>query len=188
MINKQKRANELNKFRKGDSEIIMKLYGSITAYVLGWKRNYKLSDDDISDIVQNTMYKLIKNLRENTTELTCTLTTYALGFTKNTIMQFADENTRFKRIWEADFINDQISTVSHGDNNMELKWKIFNDEFRKLSKECQALLELKMEQYKQKEIAEIMNTESVKYIKKRTYLCRQKFTDLIQNNPNYKNI
>ncbi len=188
MINKRKIANELNKFRSGDPGLINKLYGAIKAYVLGWKKTYKLSDDDIDDILQNTMYELTKNLSDNTKELTCGLTTYAIGFTKNTIKQCADENIRFKRIWDDDFMEDQIFFEYQDISNRELKWRMFNEEFRNLSIECQRLLELKMEQYKQKEIAEMMNTESVKYIKKRTHLCKQKFINFVRNNPKYKNL
>lgn len=185
---KQNDTNELIKFRNGDKDIINKLYSSITKYALSWKERYNISDDDVQDIVHNTLYALIKNLRENTGDISCSLTTYAVGFTKNMIMHFVEENSRFKRIWDDTYIEEQVPFDTQNKGELESKWRIFNKEFRALPAECQKLLELKMEQYKQKEIAALLNTESVNYIKKRSHLCMKKFMSLVENNPNFKNV
>jgi len=188
MTNKRKVRKELKNFRNGDQLIVKQLYQRIIVYILAWRKTYYLNEEDVNDIAQNTMYHLILNLRDADIELSCKLSTYAIAFAKKQIQRFADNEKRFKRIKEETFIDEQLFSENVEDKNMEQKWKIFNAEFNKLSKECKTLIDLHIQEIRQKDIAKIAGYNSVNYVKKRIYLCRKKLWELIQDNPNYKKI
>ena len=66
----------------------------------------------------------------------------------------------------------------------EEKWKLFNQSFEQLGKDCKQLLKLFFEGNPMKTIAEVMG-HSPAYVKLKKFNCKKKLIDLIKKDQRY---
>ena len=72
--------------------------------------------------------------------------------------------------------------------NSNERYIIYQVHFKKLSQNCQKILELYMARIQLKEIANILGYKSDQYVKKRKHQCKEKLVNSIKNDPRYKEL
>jgi len=146
------------------------------------------SDEDAQDIYQDAILVIYqKIMRENLT-LNSSFSTYLYSVCrllwlkqleqKKLKTMFMEDTSKFVEL------DDGITDV-HESN---IRYKLYQDHFKKLSYNCQKILELFLARIQLKEIARILGLKGDKYVKKRKHQCKEKLVSSIKSDPRFNEI
>ncbi|MFA9389832.1 MAG: RNA polymerase sigma factor [Prolixibacteraceae bacterium] len=154
--------------------------------------NHNSGDEaDANDIFQEAVIIIYRKLKNNSLQLeNCTFETYLysvckylwlkqLEKRKNTIVQVKDISYFSESIFDED-LEDVVRKNE--------RYKLFQDHYQKLGKDCQKILQLFFDKVPIKQIAEIMGLVSESYAKKRKHQCKEYLVRSIKQDTEYKNI
>ena len=149
------------------------------------------SEDDASDIFQETIIVIYRKLKEND-----------LIFEKSSFAGYLFSVSRFlwlkqleKRRIERERLNDTLPFQEnlYDENLVELvdkneRYGLYQKHFATLSTDCQKLMQLFFEKVPLKEIAKVMGYKSEKYAKTRKYKCKELLIKRIKQDTEFKKI
>ena len=146
------------------------------------------SEEDAQDIYQDAILIIYQKARNENLTLNCSFSTYLFSVCRLLWLKQLKERKRKKL-----YIEDSGKFVELDEGITELfeyneKQKLFQDHFKKLSYNCQKILELFLARISLKEIANILSYKSEGYVKKRKSKCKDKLVDNIKSDPEFKNI
>ena len=179
----------LEGIRLNDSDtleyIYKKFYPSIRNFVI----LNSGAEDDAKDIFQESVIVVYRKLKsEESFTISCSFKTYLYSISKNLWLKelenrkIEQEKIRNTEEFEStDCVFDEPVTT-----NQEERFKLYQNHYLSLSKDCQKVLRLFMEKVPLKEIAQIMGYASEKYAKKRKYQCKEILVKRIHNDPYFK--
>ena len=146
------------------------------------------SEEDAQDVFQESIMVLFMKVREPNFDLGCTCSTYLFGIAKNKwLNRIRHKKVQAQVSLEPDFIIDDDFEEEEILLQHE-KWKLYKEEFDKLSEACQKLLKLFMENTSMKNIAKIMGYSSEQHAKNRRYRCQKSLISNITSNPKFKKL
>jgi len=153
---------------------LYKLYPKIESLILS-KGGTKA---DASDVFQEALIVLNKNLEKSNFQLTSSFYTYLYSVSR---FIWKDTKTKFTKQELNDFNEEEVSlfhTIIE-----EKKYQIAENAFRELGERCQQLLQLFYHKAMPfKEIANVMQFKSEKIAKNQKYKCLQKAKDIFNQN------
>ena len=166
--------------RKQDDRILNWLYDNYYRIVKDHVMKNSGSDDDVSDVLQDSVIILYEQILDNKLNLTTDLKGYFFGIARN--------------IWNSQLRKKQKTTELVSDypdddgieesNNLLLE-KIVSRAFIKLKPDQQAVLNLFAEGISYEDIALKMNLNSEEYARRKKYMCKEALMDLIKEDPEY---
>jgi RNA polymerase sigma factor (sigma-70 family) len=139
------------------------------------------SDDDVSDLFQDTIITLYQHVTENNFRLTSDLKGYFFGIARNIW------NSRLrdkKRTLELNLDIPEVEDSNDSDDSM--LEKILNRSFQKLKPDCQTVLTLYYEGLSYEEIAVRMNLKNESYARRKKYLSKEALIEIIKKDPDYQ--
>lgn len=139
------------------------------------------SDDDVSDLFQDTIITLYQQITENSFELTSDLKGYFFGIARNL---WNEQLRKKKRTTELniDIVEEEDSEYNY-DPALE---KILSRSFQKLKLDSQTILTLFSEGISYEEIAVRMNLKNESYARRKKYLSKEELLDIIKKDPDYQ--
>lgn len=148
-------------------------------------------ENDANDIFQEAIIVMYRKIKDNSLQLeNCAFETYLysvcrllwlkqLEKRRNTIVKVNDVNHFSESVYDDDL--DEVVRKNE-------RYKLFQDHFQKLGKDCQKILQLFFDKVPLKQIAEIMGLTSESYAKKRKHQCKEYLVRSIKQDTEYKNI
>ncbi len=148
------------------------------------------ASEEANDIFQESIIIIYRKLKEDEFFLqNCTFETYLFSVCKLLWLK----QLQIKRgdivkngdISELDeIIDDDLSELIRKNE----RYKLFQDHFQKLGKDCQTILQLFFEKMPIKQITEVMGYSSESYTKKRKHQCKEYLVRSIKQDKNFKKI
>jgi RNA polymerase sigma factor (sigma-70 family) len=166
--------------RQQDDQILNWLYDNYHETVRNHVLKNSGSDADVSDVFQESIIILYRQISENNLNLTSDLKGYFFGIARNIWSAQLRKKARNTEI-ESDFPDE---TDNEESNN--LLERIVNRAFRKLSDDSQTILTLYSEGYSYQEISGRMNLKNETYARRKKYLSKEALMELIKSDPEYK--
>lgn len=138
------------------------------------------SVEDVSDVFQDSIIVLYKQITEENLQLTTDLKGYFFGVARN--------------IWSAHLRKKQKSTeldidIPDEDNEESgdpLLERVVSRAFSKLKPDQQLILSLFSDGHSYEEIAVKMNLKNELYARRKKYLCKEALLDLVKEDPEYQ--
>jgi len=174
--------------RNHDSDVLRYIYKKYFETVKNFVRKNNGSDDDAQDIFQESIIILFKKIEENSLELTCSLGTFLFSICR--LLWLKQLEKRRIRNEDASADDDLEELLGASGSNFELndEYKLYQEHFSRLPKDCQRVLRLFLEKVPLKEVADIMGYKSEQYAKKRKLECKEKLIESIKNDLSIRNI
>lgn len=166
--------------RRQDDQILNWLYDNYHETVRNHVLKNSGSDADVSDVFQESIITLYKQISENNLKLTSDLKGYFFGIARNLWSAQLRKKVRNTEI-ESDFPDE-----SDNEEGNYLLERIVNRAFRKLSDDSQTILTLYSEGYSYQEISGRMNLKSETYARRKKYLSKEALMELIKSDPEYR--
>lgn len=143
------------------------------------------SADDARDIFQDALAILFEKCRQKDFALRSAFSTLLYGICRNLWGNRLQKKSRTEVTLPDDFKysdgTDLDQVILDAEQN-----RILWDAFRKISAECQQLMELFFQQKTMAEIAEALQLSSVGYAKKRKFQCKEHLITQVKADPRYR--
>ena len=173
--------NIIEGIRKQDDKTLNWLYDNYSQMV----RNYVMKNsgtiEDVSDVFQDTIIILFKQIDDQSLELTSDLKGYFFGIAKNVW----NANLRKKRKTtglESDFPDE----FTHEEPDEPMFERIVSRAFQKLKPDNQLVLTLFADGCTYDEIAQKMNLKNEIYARRKKYLSKEALIELVKKDPEYQ--
>ena len=167
--------------RNQDNEILNWLYDNYLQSVKKHVLNNSGSDEDVSDVFQDTIIILYNQITEDNLSLSTDLKGYFFGIARN--VWSAQLRKKQKTIdLEVDPAEEEDSEEQY-DPILE---RIVSKVFQYLKPDQQMVLRLFSDGHSYEEIAVKMNLKNEVYARRKKYLCKEALLELVKKDPEYQ--
>lgn len=167
--------------RQQDDETLNWLYDNYLPTVRHHVIKNSGSEADVSDVFQESIITLYRQISEDKLKLTSDLKGYFFGIARNIWNAQLRQKRRTTGI-ETDFVDE--SEIE--DLNNPILERIVSRAFMKLKPDSQTILTLFSEGYSYEEIASKMNLKNETYARRKKYLSKEALIELVKEDPEYK--
>lgn len=174
--------------RDHDNDVLRYIYKKYFEIIRNFIKKNNGNDEDAQDIFQESIIIIFKKIQENSLELTCSFGTFIFSICRLLwLKQLEKRRIRSEENTDDDDLQEILGT---GASNFEYndEYKLYQEHFSKLPKDCQRVLRLFLEKVPLKEVAEIMGYKSEQYAKKRKFECKEKLIENIKSDLSMRNI
>jgi RNA polymerase sigma factor (sigma-70 family) len=173
--------NIIEGVRKQDDKVLNWLYDSYFQSVKKYVLNNSGSDEDVSDVFQDTIVVLYNQIAADNLHLTSDLKGYFFGIARN--VWNAQLRKKQKTIeLEIDLPEEEDSEEQY-DPILE---RIISRVFEKLKPDQQMVLNLFSNGHSYEDIAKKMNLKNEVYARRKKYLCKEALLELVKEDPEYQ--
>ena len=169
--------------RRQDSRILTWLYDSWYEVVRDHLKKNSGSDDDVYDVLQETVVILYKQVTGENFNLTSDLRGYFFGVARNVWNTQLRYRSRLTSL-ETDPV-DFAETDEAAGATLE---RIVMRSFALLGEDCQMMLNLFTEGFSYEEIARKMGLKNESYARRKKYLCKEALMEIIKTDPEYQDL
>jgi RNA polymerase sigma factor (sigma-70 family) len=167
--------------QKQDDKILNWLYSNYLQSVKSYVLKNSGSQEDVSDVFQDSIIVLYRQITENSLNLTTDLKGYFFGIARNV---WNAQLRRKQKTTELDF--DLADEDEFADINNQLFEKVISRAFQKLKPDEQKVLNLFSEGQSYENIALTMNFKNETYARRKKYLCKEALLELVKKDPEYQ--
>jgi RNA polymerase sigma factor (sigma-70 family) len=167
--------------RRQDEKILNWLYDNYLPSVKNHVLRNSGSDEDVSDVFQDSIIILYKQITDGDLDLTAELKGYFFGIARNVW------NAQLRKKQKTSELGSDIEYEEESEdiNNIILE-KIVSRALSKLKPDQQLILNLFSEGYSYEEITEKMNLKNETYARRKKYLCKEALLEVIKEDPEYQ--
>ena len=167
--------------RNQNDEVLNWLYDNYFLTVKKHVLGNSGSEEDVSDVFQDSIIVLYNQITDNKLHLTTDLKGYFFGIARNVW----SAQHRKKRKTEELETDPPAEEETEEQNNLLLE-RVISRAFEKLKPDQQMILSLFSDGYSYEEIAEKMKLKSEVYARRKKYLCKETLLDLVKEDPEYQ--
>ncbi|OFY68461.1 MAG: hypothetical protein A2V46_02070 [Bacteroidetes bacterium RBG_19FT_COMBO_42_7] len=167
--------------RQQDDKILKWLYDNYHQTVRHHVLKNSGSEADVSDVFQESIIVLYRQISENELKLTSDLKGYFYGITRNI---WSAQLRKKVRNTEIEF--DPPDENDGDEADIQVLERIVTRAFQKLSKDSQTILTLFSEGLSYQEIAAKMNLKNETYARRKKYLSKEALIELVKEDPEYQ--
>ncbi|HBC80124.1 MAG TPA: hypothetical protein DEO60_02555 [Bacteroidales bacterium] len=166
--------------RRQDDQTLNWLYDNYLETVRHHVLRNSGSDADVSDVFQESIIALYRQISENDLKLSTDLKGYFFGIARNIWSAQLRKKSRNTSI-ESDFPDED-----ENDSGNPVLERIVSRAFKLLSDDSQIILTLFSEGYSYQEIASKMNLKNETYARRKKYLSKESLMEFVKLDPEYK--
>ena len=169
--------------KRQDNKVLSYLYDAYFEMVRDHLKKNSGSDDDVYEVLQETVVILYKQVTDNNFTLTSDLKGYFFGIARNVW------NTQLRyrsRITSLD--TDLPETAETEEMTEIILERIVSRSFALLKEDCQMILNLYSDGYTYEEIARKMGLKNETYARRKKYLCKEALMEIIKTDPEYQDL
>jgi len=173
----------------GDRTVLQDLYAAQLPVICRLIGANGGTEADAKDVFQDAVLVVYRKARQPGFELTSQFGTYFYGICRNLWL-----NHRAKKFTTAEVTLSEDAKYISGDLSVEAdllhveRGNLFWKAFRQLGEDCRKLLELFFQKIPMETIATKMGYGSEAYARRRKLQCKQRLTDLVKNDPAYREL
>jgi RNA polymerase sigma factor (sigma-70 family) len=169
--------------RRQDNKVLTYLYDAYYEVVRDHLKKNSGSEDDVYDVLQESVVILYKQVTGDGFTLTTDLKGYFFGIARNvwnTQLRYHSRITSLETE-PADLADtDEVTSAA-----LE---RIVSRSFALLKEDCQMVLKLFSEGYSYEEIALKMGLKNESYARRKKYLCKEALMEIIRTDPEYQDL
>ena len=165
---------------KQDDKVLNWLYDNYLQSVKSYVLQNSGSEEDVSDVFQDSIIALYTQISENTLNLTTDLKGYFFGIARNVWNAHLRKKQRTTELKTDVEDEDDVDEI----NKLILE-KIVSRAFQKLRPDQQMVLNLFSEGFTYEDIAKKMNLKNETYARRKKYMCKEDLLDFIKKDPEY---
>lgn len=162
-------------------------YHKINAFICQNSGN----EDDANDIFQEAVIVIYRKLKEKSLVLeNCAFETYLYSVCRFLwLKQLEKRRNNIVKVHEVHHFSESVYDDDLDETALKNeRYRLYQEHFQKLGKDCQKILQLFFDKVPLKQIAEIMGLTSENYAKKRKHQCKEYLVRSIKQDTEYKNI
>lgn len=181
MFKKYSDTSIIEGLRKQDDKVLNWLYDNYLPVVKNYVLNNSGSSDDVSDVFQDSIIVLYKQISENNLKLSTDLRGYFFGIARNvwsSQLRIKQKTTEL----EID-IHDEEDVEALNDPFLE---RVVSKAFLKLKPDQQLVLSLFSDGISYEDIALKMGLKNEIYARRKKYLCKEALLELVKEDPEYQ--
>jgi RNA polymerase sigma factor (sigma-70 family) len=167
--------------RKQDEKILNWLYDNYFQSVRNYVLNNSGSSEDVSDVFQDSIIILYRQITEDNLKLTSDLKGYFFGISRNVWNALLRKKRR-----TTELVIDLEDDGDLEDANYPILERILSRAFQKLKPDQQMVLNLFSEGHTYEDIALKMNLKNEIYARRKKYLCKEILMELVKKDPDYQ--
>lgn len=179
-------ANILEGLRERDTKVLDYIYENFYEQIKVFINKNSGSDEDAKDIYQDALLVIYQKARKNNLSLSCSFNTYLYSVCRLLWLKQLEARKHQKVATEDTSTFIELEPGIYELFELNERYKLYQDHFKKLSFSCQKVLELFLAGVPLKEIASILGFKSDVYAKKRKYQCKEKLINSIKSDPEFK--
>jgi RNA polymerase sigma factor (sigma-70 family) len=169
--------------RRQDSKVLTYLYDAYFEMVRDHLKKNSGSDDDVYEVLQETVVILYKQVTNDGFTLTSDLKGYFFGIARNVW----NGQLRYRsRMTNLD--TDILETAETEEVTAVILERIVSRSFALIKEDCQMVLNLYSEGYTYEEIARKMGLKNETYARRKKYLCKEALMEIIKTDPEYQDL
>jgi len=166
-----------------DNKILEYLYEVYFEMVRDHIKKNSGTEEDVYDVLQESIVVLFKQVRENKCNLTSDLKGYFFGIARNI---WSSQLREKKNITELDIdISDEGDQTDTNQSTLE---RIVSRSFILLKEDCQMIINLFMEGDDFEVIARKMGLKNESYARRKKYLCKEALMEIIKSDNEYQDL
>jgi len=169
--------------RNQDNRILTWLYDSFFEMIRDHIKKNSGSDDDVHEVLQETVVILYKQVTGDAFRLTTDLRGYFFGVARNVWNAQLRYRSRLVSLE-----SDPADHSAAEDVNNAVLERIVTRSFALLGEDCQKVLTLFGEDSTFEEIARIMGFRNEAYARRKKYLCKEALIEIIKTDPEYQDL
>lgn len=172
--------------RNQDKQILKSIYLVYFPTIKRFVLDNRGSVQDAKDVFQDCIIIIFRKIEEGNFELTSSFIAYMYSVCRYIwIKQLSKqkENIENQNIY---LEYDDIQDITIDEYKKNEQYKLYQYHFKKLGKDCQKLLQLYLKSIPLKDIAEELGIDSLQYIKRKKYKCKEQLVRYIKSDPNFK--
>ncbi len=143
------------------------------------------NEDDAEDVFQESIILIYRKITNESFELTSTFKTYMFAVCWNMWKKELRYRSRHKNIKEGYQYLAQNPENLNVEYELHRRYKLYQEHFKKLGKDCQKILKMVLKGDSYQKIAKKMRLKSAQYVKKRKYICKEELIEAIRNDKRY---
>jgi len=172
--------------RAKDNKILNYLYDTYFGMIYEMVSKNSGNEDDARDTLQEAILLTYKKIRNGSLELTTTFASYFFTVCWHIWMrELRNRQTEMNNLMEYYYLEQGADNQLTKQYEQQRKYRLYQEHFQRLGKECQKLLKLFLRKYPIKEIARIMGHKSEKAAKKKKYICKERLVNSIKNDKRF---
>lgn len=179
----------LSGIRQRENEVLSFVYNEYFYLIRNYVTVNGGKDTDASDIFQEAIVVIFKNLKNREFEINCSFGAYILGLCKiiwtKRRVEYVTREFPVKEEYECTITNEEKLLEDYRQN---LRNKLFQRHYRNLESHCKKVLRMFYKNHSFEEIAKEMGYKTAEVAKRRKYLCLKHLTDQIKADPEYKRL
>jgi len=173
--------NIIEGVRKQDDKVLNWLYDNYLQSIKNYVLKNSGSTEDVSDVFQDSIIILYKQITEDNLNLTTDLKGYFFGVARNV---WNAQLRKKRRTTELEF--DLVEDEELEDKNDLILERIVSRAFEKLKPDQQTVLSLFSEGLSYEEIAKKMDLKNEIYARRKKYLCKEVLLEKVKKDPEYQ--
>jgi RNA polymerase sigma factor (sigma-70 family) len=169
--------------RRQDNKILTYLYEAYYEVIRDHLRKNNGSDDDVYDVLQESVVILYKQVTGEGFKLTSDLKGYFFGIARNLW------NTQLRYRSRVTTLETEPANPDEAEDLAKAALeRIVTRSFALLKEDCQMVLRLFSEGYSYEEIARKMGMKNEAYARRKKYLCKEALMEIIKTDPEYQDL
>ncbi len=181
LLKKNSDINIIEGVRKQDDKVLNWLYDNYLQSVRSYVLKNSGSEEDVSDVFQDSIIVLYTQISENNLNLTTDLKGYFFGIARNVWNAHLRKKHRTTEL-KIDIADEEdIEEI----NNLILE-RVVSRAFQKLRPDQQMVLNLFSEGLTYEEIALKMNLKNETYARRKKYMCKEVLLEFVKEDPEYQ--
>ena len=181
LFNKISDINIITGIRNQDDKVLNWLYDNYFQSIKNHVLSNSGSDEDVSDVFQDTIIVLYNQITEDNLHLTTDLKGYFFGIARNV---WSAQLRKKQKTTELEIdIPDEDDAEEQSDPTLE---RIISRVFQRLKPDQQMVLNLFSDGNSYEEIAVKMNLKNEVYARRKKYLCKEVLLELMKEDPEYQ--
>lgn len=146
------------------------------------------SSSDANDIFQEALIILYRKVKEDSFELTSSLSTFLYSIAKLLWLKELSKRTKNASITEElDYIVDDDESISEQIHRNE-RLKLYRQKYEELSDDCKKILQMFLMKITISEITKIMGYSSEQHTRNRRYRCKESLIKRIRDSKTYNEL
>jgi RNA polymerase sigma factor (sigma-70 family) len=178
----------LNGIKEKNSSVLDFVYDNYFYQIKVFITQNNGTDEDAQDVYQDAIIIIYQKLQKEKFSIYCSFSTYLYSVCRLLwLKQLEHRKLRKLYLEESEkFIEIDESYIRFYEINE--KYKLYQDHFKRLSYNCQKIMELFLAGIPLKEISHIMGFKGDQYVKKRKHICKEKLVESIKKDPRFESL
>ncbi len=174
--------------KERDSVVLDFVYEKYFYQISAFIKKNSGSDEDVQDVYQDAILVIYQKLAKENLTIDSSFNTYLYSVCRLIWLKKLEKRKNEKTFFadSENFIN--IDGEIEDWYELNERYQLYQEHFKKLSFNCQKILELFLARIPLKEIARILGLKSEVYVKKRKHNCKEKLIENIKKDPKFNSL